>query len=174
MKKSVFPPITTSVLSVNKDPSVFWSLPLVFQATHFVIFNVADLAGRLIISYPPLLVSSPKALVMLSLSRLTFIPLFLLCNITNQGRTTPPVINSDEFFFLLVLLLGLTNGYTSCSVMVSASSLKLNPLLQNKSIYIDTAATVASFSLATGLVVGSISSFAVKALVCGGCNPFTG
>jgi solute carrier family 29 (equilibrative nucleoside transporter), member 1/2/3 len=172
--QSVFPPITTSIFSVNEDPSVFWTLPLVFHAIHFVIFNVADLLGRLITSYSPLLLSSPGVLLLLSLARFFFIPLFLLCNIGIQGRITPPAINSDAIYFLLVLLLGLTNGYTSCSAMVCASSLKLNPLLEGKCIYVDTAATVANFSLALGLVSGSIVSFAVKSVVCGGCNPFKG
>jgi len=170
---AVFPPITTSILSVNEDPSGIWSLPAVFQATHFVVYNVADLIGRLIPSHPPLLLRSPRALVTLSLSRFAFIPLFLLCNVSTRARSAPPVFNSDAVFFLLVLLLGLTNGYTSCSAVVYASSLKLNPLLQGRTTYVDTAATVASFSLALGLLLGSLSSFAVKAVVCA-CNPFSG
>ena len=98
-----------------------------------------------------------------------FIPLFLLCN---TGVNRKPVFNSDLIFFGLVLLLGLTNGYGGSSNMICAPSLELNPLLGGDIGKVDVAATVASFSLVLGLVLGSFGSFGVRMILCGGCNPF--
>jgi equilibrative nucleoside transporter 1/2/3 len=108
---------------------------------------------------------------MLSYCRTIFIPLFLLCNVS-PSRT--PIINSDIIFMLLVFLLGLTNGYLSAAIQICAASLELNPLLKNRRVDVDTASTVVGFAVSFGIVVGSVASFAAKAAMCGGCNPFTG
>lgn len=55
--------------------------------------------------------------------------------------------------------------------MMAAPSLEHNPRLQGRRKDVDVAATVASFCLVGGLVMGSIASFAVRAAVCE-CNPF--
>lgn len=55
---------------------------------------------------------------------------------------------------------------------MSASSLEHNPRLNGRAEDIDVAATVTSFCLVGGLVLGSVSSFAVEAMICG-CNPFS-
>ena len=168
---AVFPPITTIITSVSRDPHSILAQPLFFSSVHFLLFNVGDLLGRFVPSYPRLFITSPRNLLTFSIARVLFIPLFLLCHIT-PGVT--PLFNSDIAFFLLVLLLGLSNGYGGCATMVCASSLELNPKLEGKRVDVDTAATVASFSLVLGLVIGSVASFGVRAATCGGCNPFVG
>jgi len=55
--------------------------------------------------------------------------------------------------------------------MMSAPSLEHNPRLKGRREDVDVAATVASFCLGGGLVLGSMASFAVRAAVCD-CNPF--
>jgi len=75
-------------------------------------------------------------------------------------------------FILLLFAFGLSNGYLSTLCMMSAPSLEHNPRLKGRKEDVDVAATVASFCLVGGLVIGSIASFAVRAAVCG-CNPFT-
>jgi solute carrier family 29 (equilibrative nucleoside transporter), member 1/2/3 len=56
--------------------------------------------------------------------------------------------------------------------MMAAPSLEHNPRLKGRQDDVDTAATITSFALVGGLAMGSIASFAVRAAVCGGCNPF--
>lgn len=56
--------------------------------------------------------------------------------------------------------------------MIAAPSVTHNPRLGGRRADVDVAATLASFFLVGGLVLGSAASFAVRARVCG-CNPFT-
>lgn len=164
---SVFPPITVSIQSTN--PSTH---PLLFSAFHFFVYNVGDLAGRTLCSFPRLHVWSAKRLLTFSLARTLFIPLFLLCNIQWASPTAvKPVITSDALYMLILLLFGSTNGYVSSMCMMSAPSVAHNPRLKGRTEDVDVAATVASFCLVMGLTMGSMASFAVRAMVCN-CNPF--
>lgn len=56
--------------------------------------------------------------------------------------------------------------------MMAAPSIEHNPKLKGRVEDVDVAATVGSFCLVGGLVLGSVASFAVKGAVCQ-CNPFT-
>jgi len=165
---AVFPPITTSIQPVS--PTIH---PLLFSAVHFLVFNIGDFSGRYICSFESLLIWSSKRLLTLSLARTLFIPLFLMCNI-QRGPTivdSSPIISSDLLFMTMLFLFGLSNGYVSSMCMMSAPSLEHNPRLRGRPEDVDVAATVASFCLVGGLSIGSITSFAVKAVFCR-CNPF--
>jgi equilibrative nucleoside transporter 1/2/3 len=96
-----------------------------------------------------------------------------MCNVERPSTspTSPPLINSDILFMLILLAFGLSNGYVNSMCMMSAPSLEHNPRLNGKREDVDIAATVASFCLVGGLAVGSVASFAVRGAVCG-CNPF--
>lgn len=56
--------------------------------------------------------------------------------------------------------------------MMAAPSIDHNPKLKGRREDVDVAATVVSFCLVGGLVLGSAASFGVRGAVCG-CNPFT-
>ncbi|KAJ7477085.1 nucleoside transporter-domain-containing protein [Mycena galericulata] len=165
---AVFPAITTSILPTNPDTH-----PLLFSAIHFLVFNVGDFMGRYVCSFPKLLIWSAKRLLVLSLARTLFVPIFLMCNLQRPSATgISPIINSDFLFMLILFIFGMSNGYVSSLCMMSAPSLEHNPRLQGRRKDVDVAATVASFCLVGGLVLGSVCSFAVRAAVCE-CNPFT-
>ncbi|KAF7331780.1 Nucleoside transporter [Mycena kentingensis (nom. inval.)] len=166
---AVYPAITTSIQPVN--PSTH---PLLFSAVHFFVFNCGDFAGRSLCSIPRLRIWSPKHLLTLSLARTLFIPLFLACNLQRPGgvESKAPLISSDLLFMLILLVFGASNGYVSSLCMMAAPSLEHNPRLKGRMADVDVAATVASFCLVGGLMVGSLCSFGVRAIICG-CNPFT-
>lgn len=164
---SVFPPITVSIQSTN--PATH---PLLFSAFHFLVYNIGDFLGRSVCSIPRLLIWSANKLLVLSLARTLFIPLFLLCNVQWAHPTAlGPVITSDVLFMLVLLFFGVSNGYISSMCMVAAPSVAHNPRLKGRAEDVDIAATVASFCLVGGLTLGSVASFAVRAAVCD-CNPF--
>lgn len=148
--------------------------PFLFSAVHFLVFNLGDFSGRFICSFPALLIWSAKRLLILSLSRTLFVPLFLMCNVQRPLTSIPtsPIISSDFLFLLIMFAFGLSNGYVSSLCMMSAPSLEHNPRLKGRKEDVDVAATVASFCLVGGLALGSVANFAVKSAVCG-CNPFT-
>ena len=167
--QSVYPPITLSIGPVNPDTH-----PLLFSAIHFLVFNTGDFIGRYTCSFPSLMIWSGTRLLFLSISRVLFIPLFLLCNVRSATvEPTTPAINSDLAFFLILFFFGWSNGHISSACMMAAPSVDHNPKLRGRTADIDVAATVASFCLVAGLVLGSISSFAVRSAICN-CNPFTG
>ncbi|KAI0269290.1 nucleoside transporter-domain-containing protein [Gloeopeniophorella convolvens] len=165
---SVFPAITISIGPTN--PGIH---PLFFSSLHFVVFNCGDWFGRYLCSIPRLLVWSSHRLLGLSLSRTLFIPLFLACNLQRDSfaPSKPPVVSSDVMFMVLLFAFGVTNGYVSSMCMMSAPSLEHNPRLKGRKEDVDLAAPIASFCIVGGLVIGSIFSFIVRAIVCG-CNPF--
>ncbi|PFH52589.1 hypothetical protein AMATHDRAFT_139820 [Amanita thiersii Skay4041] len=167
---SVFPPITASILPLN--PAIH---PLLFSSIHFLVFNIGDFLGRYICSFPRLRIWCAHRLLILSLFRTLFIPLFLMCNVQKPSSSinTSPLINSDSLYMLILLAFGISNGYVSLMCLMSAPSIEHNPRLKGRTEDIDTVATVTNFSLVGGLFVGSAASFGMKAAICG-CNPFTG
>ncbi|KAJ7067963.1 nucleoside transporter-domain-containing protein [Mycena amicta] len=166
---AVFPAITTSIQPTNPNTH-----PLLFSAVHFLVFNCGDFAGRYLCSFPRFLIWSPKRLLTLSLARTLFIPLFLMCNLQRPGGDLPSsaVISSDFVFMFILCAFGASNGWISSQCMMAAPSLEHNPRLKGRREDVDVAATVASFCLVGGLMLGSLCSFAVRAAVCQ-CNPFT-
>lgn len=63
----------------------------------------------------------PFVLLLLSTLRVSFVPLFLLCNVVVAGyRAIPLVFNCDIFPIVFNLLFGLSNGYLSSVAMVAA------------------------------------------------------
>lgn len=64
---------------------------------------------------------NPYVLLLLSTLRVTFVPLFLLCNVwVAEERTIPLVFNCDVFPVVFNLLFGLSNGYLGSVAMVAA------------------------------------------------------
>lgn len=115
----VYPVYTSRILSVN-DPSKsrMYDAP-VFIPLGFFFWNVGDFAGRLAVALPKLSLSHrPWLALMLSLLRIVFIPLYLLCNINGEGASV-----QSDFFYLVVVqgLFGITNGYLASSCMMGAS-----------------------------------------------------
>lgn len=168
---AVFPPITVSILPTN--PVVH---PLLFSAFHFLVFNVGDLLGRTICSWPQALIWSSTKILILSVARTLFIPLFLLCNVQRSFSPSSllspdAVITSDSLYMLILLAFGFSNGYVTSIGMIAAPSIEHNPQLKGRREDVDVAATLGSFSIVGGLALGSLVSFAVRAALCE-CNPF--
>jgi len=74
--------------------------------------KVGDYLGRTyLIRIPGFLFTSHPRVLLLSLARSAFIPIFLLCNIVPRSSGSPiPAINSDTVYLLILLVFGLTNG----------------------------------------------------------------
>lgn len=95
-----------------------------------------------------------------------------MCNVQRPRSldpSSPPVIQSDIIYLLILLLFGITNGWISTLCMMGAPSLKHNPKLKREQVAVS--ATVAQFCLVGGLVIGSVCSFGVRAMICD-CDPF--
>ncbi|KAH0840096.1 nucleoside transporter-domain-containing protein [Lanmaoa asiatica] len=159
---SVYPATTVRVQSVNPGTH-----PLLFTAVHFLVFNIGDLVGRYSCSFPRLVVWSAKKILAMSLLRTVFIPLILLCNVRRPATTPPvsPIISSDILFMVILLTMGYTNGFVSCTATLAVSSLEHNPRLNGRREDVDVAATLSSLLLIVGLAAGALSSFGVQAMI---------
>jgi equilibrative nucleoside transporter 1/2/3 len=112
-----FPVFTQKILSVQEPDSAPRLLqPATFIPLGFLFWNVGDLLGRMGPALPAIrLTAYPKVLFLLSVARVAFIPLYLLCNVGGKGAAV-----SSDFFYLVVvqLLFGVTNGYLGSSCMM--------------------------------------------------------
>ncbi|KAI5955334.1 hypothetical protein KGF54_001895 [Candida jiufengensis] len=104
-------PVFASVVESTSDQSSYkFFNKQIYIPFIYLIWNLGDLLGRVLCGYPKLkmLITNPKVLIIYSISRLVFIPLFLTCN-TKPGVSIP-LINSDIWYILLQLLFGISNG----------------------------------------------------------------
>jgi equilibrative nucleoside transporter 1/2/3 len=153
----LFPAITGMISSSSE--SVEWQR--FFPATLFILFNLGDLYGR---SCPPAWLSSRRSVVLFSLFRALHAPLFMLCHMPPGKSALPALLDSDAAPMLLVLLLGLSNGMLTSSVLMRAPHV-VPPAQASR------AASLMILSLNVGLVLGSLTSFLLHWLLCH-CNPF--
>ena len=80
----------------------------------FVVFNLADYAGKQLAVWIQL--PGPSKIGQISLSiaailRCALIPLFMFSNVSVGNRKTEIAFNSDAFYITFMVLLGFTNGY---------------------------------------------------------------
>ncbi|KIW88598.1 uncharacterized protein Z519_10644 [Cladophialophora bantiana CBS 173.52] len=140
----VFPIFTASIQSVNNIDSA------IFIPIAFLLWNIGDLAGRLITLWSRIsLTHYPFALFCISMARLLFIPVYFLCNIKNKGG----VVRSDFFYLIIVqFLFGLTNGYLGSECMMGSG--QWVPPEEREA-----AGGFMGLMLVGGLTVGSLLSF---------------
>lgn len=116
----LFPVFTQEIYSVrpaDTAPRLF--RPACFIPLAFLFWNAGDLLGRVSTLSPRFAATRyPRALFLLSVSRIVFIPLYMLCNVHGQGASV-----SSDFFYLVIIqfLFGITNGYVGSSCMMGAS-----------------------------------------------------
>ncbi|KAG8686987.1 hypothetical protein FRC11_008015 [Ceratobasidium sp. 423] len=143
----VFPAITTRIEPVDPRTN-----PLVFSALHFLVFNIADLIGRAMISVE-FLPSGDVALVAYSLARTIFVPAFIVCNAVGHW---PTYITSDLAYMLVLFVFGVTCGHLTTLALISASQ-DQDPEVRGRET------RVAQFWMMSGYVVGGIASFGINA-----------
>lgn len=147
----LFPVFTAKILSVQPERGLLFTPPA-FIPVAFFFWNLGDLGGRMATMLPFSL--TPLWLFLVSCARLAFLPLYLLCNIGGRGAAVP-----SDFFYLFVVqvLFGLTNGWTSSSCMMAAGD------------WVDEGEREAAggfmgLCLVIGLTVGSLMSFTVSGI----------
>ncbi|KAG8736021.1 hypothetical protein FRC10_009871, partial [Ceratobasidium sp. 414] len=147
----VFPAITATIEPINTAID-----PLLFNAIHFLVFNIADLAGRSLASTRLLSSTNDTFLTTYSLSRTVFVPFFIACNVA--GSSTPAIITSDTMYMLGLFLLGLTHGHCSTLSLVAASEAEDGEQQRR-------ATRLTQFWMMAGIVAGGGASFGVRALL---------
>lgn len=152
-----FPAMTVLIESTNKGKpgSTSWENQFFVPVSCFLFYNIGDYIGRLIAASPVIPRMGSKVALIMSCTRVIFIPLFLLCNLApNERHITEVYFYSDGVYIALVFLLSISNGFLTSVVMVNAPS-KVEPHQQQ------TASNMMVALLGLGLVVGAGSSAAL-------------
>lgn len=178
---SIFPGLTSNIVSIKKTSNnLYHSL---WKPLQFVNFNLFDFLGRAASAYfndsKHHLLSNRKVITALSISRLIFFPLFLLCNFTHEKTerfvqmkmfTSLTDVKKYTFFHndvyptLLMSLFAISNGFIGSIAMMQGPA-----LVDSKDSA--TAGTIMISGLTFGLALGSLFSFLLRAIMCQ-CNPF--
>ena len=156
-----FPAMTVLIESTNKGKpgSTSWENQFFVPVSCFLFYNIGDYIGRLIAASPVIPRMGSKVALIMSCTRVIFIPLFLLCNLApNERHITEVYFYSDGVYIALVFLLSISNGFLTSVVMVNAPS-KVEPHQQQ------TASNMMVALLGLGLVVGAGSSAALVKLL---------
>ncbi|KAM7536775.1 hypothetical protein Aperf_G00000085050 [Anoplocephala perfoliata] len=107
---AIFPSVLTLLVPNNFNANSAWHTKYFLAVIVFLNFNIFDYVGRMLVMW----IKWPKfeqrwLLLILAFVRLVFIPLALFCNI--KSTRIPALLIHDAFPIILVMLLGLTNGY---------------------------------------------------------------
>lgn len=149
----VFPVYTQKILSIRPaDTAPRILQPSCFIPLAFLFWNTGDLCGRLLTLIPSFTLTRwPKTIFVLSIVRVVFIPLYLLCDIHGDGA----VVASDAFYLVAVqFLFGMSNGFLGSTCMMGAGTW----------VDVDEREAAGGFMglmLVGGLTVGSLLSFLV-------------
>lgn len=154
-----FPSIT--VLVESSYLGTTWGDVYFIPVACFLLFNVGDFLGRTaaeFLKWPKPGRAGMIIVLLISLARFAFIPLFIFCNINDSNRNVSmTVFGADWAYFLIMSMFSLSNGYLASICMISAPQLLKTPEEQQ------TAASLMVALLGLGLGCGSfVSNFFVK------------
>lgn len=138
----IFPVFASNVVSPSIDSKIF--TPFVF-----LIWNIGDLAGRILCSIPIFAIKSNYILLIYSLLRISFIPLFLMCNLQNREN----YLIGDVGYLLLQFLFGLTNGQ-----LFSCAYVRIGEVLDNVNEQ-KAASAFTALIINISLLIGAVFSF---------------
>jgi len=161
---AIFPAWTSTLKSIRQCKSQH-ALSRVFNDLYipgtFVIFNVGDLTGRLLVERAPLTNGNEVStkLVLFAVSRSTFFGFFLLCA---ASKSAFHAISSDLYSLIVQFALAVSNG-----ALVSAAFMHTSKLIPNNAEMQERSSEMLTFALSLGLLCGSLLSFCYTNLASG-------
>nr|XP_033799474.1 equilibrative nucleoside transporter 3 isoform X3 [Geotrypetes seraphini]XP_033799475.1 equilibrative nucleoside transporter 3 isoform X3 [Geotrypetes seraphini] len=154
----IFPAISSSIDSVNKDSGSVWTNKYFTPLTCFLVYNFADLCGRQITAWIQIPGPKSKTLPTLVLLRSLFIPLFILCNFQPRTHFDRMLFLNDAYPIVFISLLGLSNGYLGALSMIYGPKVVSRDLAEASGVMM-------SFFLNLGLALGSAFSVLIVHLI---------
>jgi len=108
----VFVAKITSVVPVDTAPTILQ--PQTFIPLAIVLWNIGDLLGSVLAVSSQFLIRHRLVIFILSLARVGFIPLYLICNVDGRGSF------AGDWFYLVIVqfLFGVTHGWLSGASMM--------------------------------------------------------
>lgn len=157
---SLFPGWISDLRSVRQCKTKFRLANDLYIPFVFLLFNIGDLTGRLLLARVPLeqIRNLPTKLVAASSIRLLFFPVLFLCN--GGSRLNRTYIHSDIYSLTVQFAFAVSNGF-----LLSASFVHAPSLIPNTSHTQERMSEILSFAVAFGLLCGSLLSFPVSSFV---------
>jgi len=150
---ALFPTTTIFLQSENKCKSEQRFYNDLYVPFFFLLFNLFDFTGRIVAGMKP--VFNAKNIWIPAVSRLVFVPLFLLSDLSNSQL--PVFFHNDAFPVVFMIIFAFSNGY------VASSAMMIGPGMTSTSDA-GLAGTIMVFCLTFGLLMGSSFSFLVVAI----------
>ena len=141
----------------NKTRST-WANDYFTPVSVFLLFNVGDLIGRSIanaLKLPDITKRGKLIVLILSLLRAIFIPIFIFCNASPETRTLPVIFSSDADFIIITMIFALSNGYLGNICMLHGPKTVEDSVLQEETAMV----LVACLVIGTGC--GSFLSYPI-------------
>lgn len=155
----IFPVFASIVESVHTESKNLFFHKSIYIPFIYVVWNLGDLLGRVFCGATNsiFLILDPNHLIIFSLLRFLYIPLFMTCNIHPSGSA--PLISSDLWYIFLQFTFGFTNGQlaTSCFMVVGDHC--------DNDDEKKAAGGFTTVFLSTGLAVGSVLSYLLVLVV---------
>lgn len=142
----------------KSKPRSKWANDYFTPVTVFLLFNVGDLIGRSIangLKLPDRTKRGKMIVLVLSLLRAVFIPLFIFCNAAPEQRSLPVIFSSDADFIVFIAIFALSNGYLGNICMLHGPKTEADSELQEETAMV----LVACLVLGTGC--GSFLSYPI-------------
>ena len=157
---SLFPGLTSELRSTRSCQVRLRLANDLYTPFSFVLFNVADLCGRLLAARPHIHRALSDKLVAYALLRFLFFPLLLLCPSGTPGEEIGSVeIQSDLYSLLVQVSFAVSNGMLLTSAFAHAPTLL--PRDHRAKKYRELMSEFLSFVVAFGLLCGSLFAFPV-------------
>ena len=148
---SLWPAVAVLVESQFKNSPTrsTWANDYFTPVCVFLLFNVGDLIGRSIanaVKLPDRTRRGKMTVLILTLLRAVFIPLYIFCNASPQNRSLPVIFSSDADFIIITTIFALSNGYLGNICMLHGPKTQEDSELQEETAMV----LVACLVLGTG------------------------
>ncbi|RXG67114.1 Equilibrative nucleoside transporter 1 [Armadillidium vulgare] len=143
---AVFPVLSVKINSSSSNP--VWARDYFQPVATFLVFNLFDYFGRTCAEFILWPRRGSCFLFAISILRIAFIPLFLLCN-HNPNSYLPSVFKHDAWYTTFMSAFGFSNGYAFALLMMMV------PESEGEKVGCMMAAMIG-----LGLLIGSLLSFA--------------
>ncbi|RDD43107.1 Equilibrative nucleoside transporter 3 [Trichoplax sp. H2] len=153
----VYPSITTRVFSIHKESHGPLTGRLFIPVACFLVYAIADLVGRIISGW----ILMPNynqglSLLFLAACRFILVPLFIYCNVQPRKHLSVK-IHSDVVYIILILVLGLSQGYVKTLTTMYAPKLV-------HSRFKEATGAMVYFCITIAYIVSSLMAFGVSAI----------
>ncbi|XP_063300224.1 equilibrative nucleoside transporter 1 [Pelobates fuscus] len=151
----IFPSVTADVKSTIAGDSS-WSIYFI-PVSCFLLFNLFDWAGRSITAVCLWPGKDSKLLPIMVITRLVFLPLFMLCNVSPRNYL-PVFFAHDAWYICIMVIFALSNGYlASLCMCFGPKKVEVHEA--------ETSGAIMAFFLSLGLALGAGFSFILRVLV---------